>query len=206
MNIYITPRFLKIIFNAVVFTVRNLHASRMLPEFQPVCLSDKYEVLSCSRELIPDIVRLAAVLPNSTKINIVIKTLLKLAGAKFCFVLKDRSIEKIIGYSLFFCNKKDIEENTIHEGYIGILPEYHGHGTGTAFRKAILKHFADCTDLYGTSSRVSLSNRASLMSNLKNGYAIKYRYFDKHMGEERVYMVCVLSLYRIKEKGENKNK
>lgn len=204
MNIYTIPWLPKIIFNACSFIIRNHHAARRLPKFRQVCLCEKYEVLPCAQELVPNVVHLSTVLLYSAKINIVNKILLKIAGTKLCFVLQDRTTGQSIGYSLYYFNKKDIDENTIHEAYVGMIPEYRGNGTGTIFRKAILEHFAQRTDLYGTSSRVSLSNKASLMSNLKNGYTIKERYFDKYMNEERVYMVCDLHQYRGKEKEDNK--
>ena len=204
MNIYTIPRLPKIFFNACSFIIRNHHAARRLPEFRQVCLCEKYEVLPCAQELVPNVVRLSTVLLYSAKINIVNKILLKIAGTKLCFVLQDRTTGEVLGYSLYYFNKKDIDENTVHEGYVGIAAKHQGHGVGTMFRKTILRHFAGKTGLYGTSSRVSLSNKASLMSNLRNGYTIQERYFDKYMNEERVYMVCDLNQYRVKEKEDNK--
>lgn len=198
MNIYIL-KLPKSIWHAARFCLRNFRAARKLPEFCPVSLSEKYEIVPCVPKLIHDVIHLSGTLAHTGKIDIVKKIFLKFCGSKLCFVLKDKETDESIGYSLFYFNQRDIDEETVHEGYVGMIVEYHGRGVGTKFRKIILQHFAYVTKLYGTSSRVSLSNKASLISNLKNGYVIKEQYFDKYMNEERVYMVCDLNQYREKE-------
>ena len=187
------------ILRSIIFLIRNFVQTMKLTGFQPVSLSARYVVVPCDASLISDIALLSTVLPYSGSINITRRILLHLAGKKLCFVLIDTETGKAVGYSLFYFNKKDVFEKTIHEGYVGILPDCQGNGVGTAFRKVILQYFSKCKNLYGTSSRVSFSNGASLYSNLKNGYEIKERYFDRFMNEERAYMVCNLSLYRNEE-------
>lgn len=198
MNIYIL-KIPKSIWHATGFCIRNFRAACKLSEFRSVSLGEKYEVVPCVTKLIHDVIRLSDVLEYAGKIDIVKKIFLKFCGRKLCFVLKDKETGESIGYSLFYFNQRDVDEKTVHEGYVGMMAEYHGRGVGIKFRKIILQHFARMTMLYGTSSRVSLSNKASLVSNLKNGYVIKEQYFDKYMNEERVYMVCDLNQYREKE-------
>ena len=104
--------------------------------------------------------------------------------------------ETIIGFCFHYFNRLDLEEHTIHEGYIGLLPEYRGRGLGRELGKYALNHFADKTKLHGVSSRVSLNNQASLTAHLKLGYKIREKYYDTDMREERVYLTCDLDQYR----------
>jgi len=103
---------------------------------------------------------------------------------------------EVFGLGLYYFNKKDILEKTIHEGYVGLKAGYRGMGIGTKARRYALQHFAQFRFLNGVSSRVSLNNLPSLKGNIKLGFEIKERYWDEKMKEERVYLVCSLDKYR----------
>ena len=78
MNIYTIPRLPKIIWNASSFLARNFIVSRQLPVFHSSCVCEKYNVIPCTLELIPDVVGLSVVLEHTVKIDILKKFLLKL--------------------------------------------------------------------------------------------------------------------------------
>jgi len=103
---------------------------------------------------------------------------------------------RIIGMGLYYFNKRDIIERTIHEGYTGLKTDYRGLGIGTQARRCALEHFAKFRFLNGVSSKVSLDNLPSLKSNIKLGFEVKEQYWDDNMKKERVYLVCSLDRYR----------
>lgn len=57
------------------------------------------------------------------------------------FVATDSNNNQIIGMDMFYFNPRDLNENTVHEGFIGVLPEYQGQGIATIMRQQAIKHF-----------------------------------------------------------------
>jgi len=194
----IIKRFLRIpktVFSIVLFLIRNLWKAKSMPII-PKGKAEGVEFLPCTKDLAPCIVRLYPGFHKGTKLGIAKRAMLRLAGRKLCLVVEDAINKRVVGYSLYYFNYRDIREKTVHEGDTGILPEFQGRGIGTAQRLHALRHFARCQFIEGVSSRVSLNNLASLKSNLKLGFKEKERYYDPIMGEERVYLVCDLAPYR----------
>ena len=99
--------------------------------------------------------------------------------------------QKFVGINVYYFNRRDILEGTVHEGFIGVLPEAGGRGIATNLGLHAKKHFAD-NGFKGLSSRVSLNNEASLISRKKIGYEPVEAYFDSVMNEDRYYMICEL--------------
>jgi RimJ/RimL family protein N-acetyltransferase len=125
--------------------------------------------------------------------------LLRFAGSKFCYILVSEKGE-VFGLELYYFNKRDIIEKTIHQGYTGFKAGYRGMGIGTKARRYALQHFAKIDVLRGVSSRVSLDNIPSLKGNIKLGFEIKEKYWDENEQKERVYLVCDLDKYRVNKK------
>lgn len=119
------------------------------------------------------------------------KLLLKLFSNKNLIVAIDESNNKIIALNLYYMNHRDFDENSIHEGYIGVLPEYQGQGIATKMRKHAKAHF-QAAGFLGISSRVSKNNLASLHSAERSGFKIVEQYFDINTKEERYYLICNL--------------
>lgn len=191
-------RFLRIpktVYSIVFFLTRNIWKAKSIPII-PKGKAEGVEFLPCTKDLVPCIVGLYPEFHKETKLGIAKKAMLRLAGKKLCLVVEDAINKRVVGYSLYYFNFRDIQERTVHEGYTGILPEFQGRGIGTAQRLHALQHFARCPFIQGVSSRVSLNNLASLKSNLNLGFEEKERYYDQTMGEERVYLVCDLAPYR----------
>ena len=180
----------------VTYIVRNLCYSMKLSSIECSCINDIL-VTSCNHKLFRHVLNTSKKLSIEQKSNIFNKLILYLLGNKTCFVVCDKlNNHKVIGYSNYYFNKRDVIENTIHRGYIGILPEYHGKGIGQEFDRIIINHFAKNTELKGISSRVSINNTASYKMHIKSGFVPVERYYDPFMEEEREYMICDLDKFR----------
>jgi len=185
----------KLLLSTMTFLARNLWMAKDIPSISRGEFND-VEFHPCTGDLVPHVANLYEEFHPGKKLGPAKKNTLRLAGHKPCLVVKGKKSQRIVGYSLYYFNHRDIKESTVHEGDTGLLQEYRGKGIGTAQRLHALRHFARCTFINGVSSRVSLSNLASLKSNQNLGFKEKERYFDEKRGEERVYLVCELSQYR----------
>ncbi len=113
-----------------------------------------------------------------------------IAGGKLLVVTRrlSKSVPKVIGVDVFYFNKRDLAENTVHEGFIGVESTFQGRGLSLAMRSHALEHFRK-SSISGISTRISVSNEASYRSAAKLGFRIIERYLDKNMGEERCYLI-----------------
>lgn len=107
------------------------------------------------------------------------------------FVATDNKTNKVMGIDMFYFNPRDFNENTVHEGFIGVLSEYQGQGIATIMRKQAIKHFKE-NRLAGISTRISKNNLGSLYSAEKLGFKPVDEYYDEAMDEQRYYLVCNL--------------
>ena len=122
------------------------------------------------------------------KISLQNKIVWTYLGRKLCFVIEDKN-KNVLGINFYYFNKRDYQERTIHEAFIGISETARGKGLATALRTRTISHFGH-SFLKGISSRVSLNNEASLKSALKLGFKPIEKYYDENMNEERYYLVC----------------
>jgi len=188
-------RIFKSIYLILTFLIRNLWQAKTIPVI-PKGKAEDVEFLPCTKDLAPCMVSLYPEFHQGNELGIAKRAMLPLAGKKLCLVVEDAIDKRVVGYSLYYFNHRDVKEKTVHEGDTGILPEYQGRGIGTALRLHALRHFARSQTINGVSSRVSLNNLASLKSNINLGFKEQERYYDPVMEEERVYLVCDLSPYR----------
>lgn len=119
------------------------------------------------------------------------KLLLKLFSNKNLILAIDESNNKIIALNLYYINHRDFDQNSIHGGYIGVLPEYQDQGIATKMREYAKAHFR-AAGFLGISSRISKNNLASLHSAERSGFKIVEQYFDAKKQEERYYLICNL--------------
>ncbi|SUA59277.1 GNAT-family acetyltransferase [Oligella ureolytica] len=119
------------------------------------------------------------------------KNLYQNSGSKLLFVATDKKNNQVMGIDMFYFNPRDFNENTVHEGFIGVLPEYQGQGIATIMRKQAIKHFKE-NRLAGISTRISKNNLGSLYSAEKLGFKPVDEYYDEAMDEQRYYLVCNL--------------
>lgn len=98
----------------------------------------------------------------------------------------------VIAMNMYYRNDRDFRDNTIHEGFIGVSALFEGRGIATRMRNLAKNHFARA-GLSGISTRISISNHASLRSAEKVGFSPIDSYWDHDMCEHRYYMICRLS-------------
>jgi len=189
---------LKAVARIILFLNRNIFYSFKLRTFKNAEF-DNYALGPLKKKDVPKILDLYKEFNEGNELSLEKRLLLKFLGNKFCYILCSKS-DEIFGFGLYYFNKKDINEKTIHEGYIGIKKEFRSKGIGTNARRTALEHFSRIPSLNGVSSRVSLDNIASLKGNIKLGFEIKEKYWDENENKERVYLVCDLDKYR-KNKG-----
>jgi len=171
-----------------------------MPEFQRFEF-DGLVIEPCRRGHLKETFDLYSDLHNGTDLSWRNRWLLHLVGNKLCYVIK--SGNEIVGLGLYYFNRKDIEENAIHEGYTGLKKGYRGKGIGTTARKNALYHFSQIKSIMKASSRVDLDNKASYRGNTKLGFEVREKYFDTTSNKERVYMTCDLKEYKKKLKNNN---
>lgn len=128
---------------------------------------------------------------NGIDLSIYHRELYRREGDKLLFISIDKKTNKIVGMDMFYFNSRDFKENTVHEGFIGVLPESQGQGIATKMRQEAIKHFQK-NGLSGISSRISIDNLGSLRSAEKLGFKPVEEYCDDKMNERRYYLVCDL--------------
>lgn len=120
------------------------------------------------------------------------RVLYRCIGKRCLLVVEQRDAagaSKIVGMNIYYMNKKDVKENTIHEGFVGVVPEACGRGIATKMRQMAIWHFKSA-GFSGISTRISLKNSASLVSAKKIGFQPVEKYQEPSTGEQRYYMVC----------------
>ena len=101
------------------------------------------------------------------------------------------SIKKLVGMNMYYINPRDFSDGTIHEGFIGVMPESERQGIATRMRKLAKEHFRDA-GFRGISTRISKNNLGSINSAKKLGFEPVEEYFDTRMNEDRYYLICNL--------------
>ncbi|NHW03473.1 GNAT family N-acetyltransferase [Stutzerimonas degradans] len=131
-------------------------------------------------------------LNNGAAFSRIQRKLYSFIGSRCLFVVEkqnDFGELEIVGVNIYYINNRDSRQNTIHEGFIGVVPEFGGRGIATKMRKAAIRHFASA-GFSGISTRISLNNIASLSPARKVGFIPIEKYQDPVTGEQRYYMIC----------------
>ncbi len=118
------------------------------------------------------------------------RLLYQLVGSKLIIVAKshDRKQPKLVGVDLYYFNQRDFNDRTVHEGFVGVDPNYQGRGIASEMRIHAISHFNQA-GFKGISTRISLSNKPSLASALKLGFQPVETYKDQITGEDRHYLI-----------------
>lgn len=156
----------------------------------PLYNYDTYIIRGCTYSELKEAEKLYQKL-NGRKFSNTQRILLKLYSKKNLIVAIDKSTNKVIALNLYYVNHRDLIDNTIHGGFIGVLPQYEGRGIATNMRKLAKSHF-EKFGFTGISSRISKSNIASLKTAEKVGFIPVEEYFDTVMNERRYYLICNL--------------
>jgi len=161
----------KSLVSASRFICRNIFYSLRVDKFEVVDLG-VFTMGPLNMKYFKEVIELYADLHDGKPLDRTKSLLLKLVGTKFCYIVKS-SDGRIIGMGLYYFNKRDIVQRTIHVGYTGLKEKYRGIGIGTKTRQKALEHFAKSEFLTGVSSRVDIDNLPSLKGNVKLGFEIK---------------------------------
>lgn len=100
-------------------------------------------------------------------------------------------VKKLVGINIYYLNPRDFSDGTIHEGFIGVMPESEGQGIATQMRE-LAKNYFRVAGFKGISTRISKNNLGSLNSAKKLGFKPVEEYFDPVMNESRYYLICDL--------------
>ncbi|WP_278355772.1 MULTISPECIES: GNAT family N-acetyltransferase [Idiomarina] len=125
---------------------------------------------------------------NGIDLSRIHRRLLKKVGVKALFLAVDKTDNRIVAIDMFYFNDRDFRENTIHEGFIGVLPCSEGQGIATCMRKKAIAHFKG-NGLSGISTRISKNNFGSLRSAENLGFKVIEEYYDEPNKESRYYMI-----------------
>lgn len=127
---------------------------------------------------------------GGSKIALARRLVYWLVGNRIVIVVRkqEQGIDKVIGFNMFYFNKQDVKQNTIHDGFIGIDHNYQGLGLGSKLRRKGVEHLSH-TYLSGISSRIDVDNKASLAVTLKVGAKPVEQYTDPVTGVERYYLI-----------------
>ena len=99
--------------------------------------------------------------------------------------------KKMVGVDFFYFNERDLEEFTVHEGFIGVERSFEGRGIATNMRCLAKLHFAGA-GISGISSRILKDNLASMASARKAGFEPLYLGAKNEEANEEYYLVCDL--------------
>ena len=162
---------------------------RMIREIVNAKFSNYY-IEPFKQEDLKEIELLYEELNNGKKIDKSKKNLLRKNGDKICFVAKEYNFNTIIGIEIYYYNLTDLKNNTIHQGFRGVRPDWQGQGVVTAITKKAKDHFR-INKFSGITSRVDIDNKPSIKSNSNLGFRVENKYFDKTEGVFRYYMICI---------------
>ncbi|WP_026879213.1 GNAT family N-acetyltransferase [Ignatzschineria larvae DSM 13226] len=167
----------------------RVRAIRVIETYQDPQTGFRYQGLTT--EYFQDFERLKKELSQNRELSRVQKLLYQYASNKLVLVVIDPQQNQLIGLNMFYFNKRDLLENSVHAGFIGVNSQYQGQKIASTMRERIKHHFMQ-NGLKGISSRISLNNEGSLRSALKVGFKPVEKYYDNALGEERYYLVCDL--------------
>lgn len=180
---------------ATLILLKNVVFSRKLHNFQK--LIDRDIVIDgADSETIHEALLLYGSLNNGSTFAGWRNFLLKTCPSKLCLVAIDNKTRNVIGVNIYYLNIRDFNETTIHEGFIGVKPEFRQRGIAEKMRRHALANFISNNVINGVSSRVSLNNTHSLNGLIRLGFSLKEEYFDQQLQKNAAYFVCDLDDYR----------
>ncbi len=177
--------------SALAFSMKNISATRRIVDFKSEYVD---ELLFRGYSALDEkaITEMYRQLNDGAIFSQIQRILYSYIGRRCLLVAEQKDAvgaSKIVGMNMYYLNKRDVQENTIHEGFIGVVPEAGGQGIATKMRQIAIRHFK-AAGFSGISTRISLNNTASLVSAKKIGFQPVEEYQEPSTGEQRYYMVC----------------
>lgn len=109
-----------------------------------------------------------------------------LFGRKVCVVARRGRLKA--GYILFYVNRRDVRDGTVHEAFIVVSEEERGKGVATLLREISGSHYGPC-GVSGISSRIYQENTPSMRSAVKAGFKRKETIFDAREQKNQAYLI-----------------
>lgn len=173
--------------NFFIINFSRLSTTKDIPIFQ----QDHYSIRGCLSNELDEANNVYKTL-SGRDFSSTHKLLLKFFSKKMLIVVKDNTNNKIVALNLYYVNKRDIKDKTIHAGFIGVLDNYQGQGLATSMRTQAQLHFRN-SGYSGLSSKISKNNIASFKGALKVGYKPTEEFYDSTTGEARYYLIRPLN-------------
>jgi GNAT superfamily N-acetyltransferase len=178
----------------LLFLIRNIHRSKNLTDAPQIKIgSIVFRGMNPADE--PALKCIYHSLSNNTP-SFSQNILYRYYGRKLMLVavyMDDQNKESgIVGMNKHYFNKRDLMDDTVHSGYIGVVPEFEGRGIATNLRHLAKRHFSR-NRVAGISSKISLNYSGSLKSAEKAGFRPVEKFSDPDSGEDRYYLICHLN-------------
>ena len=151
------------------FLVRNLRFARGIPSV-PTIRFHEFTLAGARRADVDGVRRLHKALRDGIDLNVWRRELYALRGRSLLVVTKD-SMDRIVGFEMFYARSGEHEARTVHEAFIGVAEEFRGRGLAQQMRSLAITHFAN-GGLSGISSSIMAENAASVGSALRCGFKI----------------------------------
>ena len=171
-----------------LFLLRNIRKTLTIKKI-PYFIEKEIQFYGFRLNDLKEVKKLYSELNNGKKIAFSKILFFSILGSRVLMIARHK--EKIIGINMYYFNERDLIENTIHEGFIGVTATMRNMGIASAMRKLAKAHFSS-NNVDGISTRISIANEPSLTSAKKNGFISREQYTDSTTGEIRTYMICDL--------------
>lgn len=183
---------INVLLDVIRFLLLNLYCANKINPYS-IMAGNGFVVRGYKKEDMQQITKIYSALNGNAKFVWYRKWLFNLVGSRLMLVAVNAgdSDDALVGMNMYYFNPRDVRENTIHEGFIGVVPEMNGRGIATAMRLHAKQHLA-LAGLDGISTRISLANTSSLTSAERVGFVPVEKYIDMHNGELRYYMISKL--------------
>lgn len=184
---------------SISLLIRNLWMASKLA-LPPTWKDDDIEFCTASSLVFNEVQTLYRELNDGLILRGWTRWLLRVCPSKVCVIAREVATQKVVGIDIYYFNNRDFREKTIHEGFVGVRPDFRRRGIAEKMRMYALSNFSNCHFLTGVSSKVSLNNSHSLNGAIRLGFVEQEQYFDPLMQERRSYLVCNFDAYRSRAK------
>lgn len=178
--------------------IKNVMRAKKLPEID-THFSDNFSICSYKPKYLKQIREI-----HEKELNIKLsyekKLLLMIIGTKICYIAINNETQQVLGFVLFYFNKKDFIVKTIHLGAIAVHRDFQRKKIGSQLLKFSIENLSKSSLIKGISSRISLDNIASVKLHKYFRFNTHTTYFDIDEKKERAYMMYHSGILTDKQK------
>lgn len=174
------------------FIARNFYRSRGVPLIRP-SRHKQYIICGVPGRLQGELRMLLHNIEGSPKASAKSSLLYRFIGRRMLFVagIASNKADKftLVGANIYYFNDFDANQHlqTIHEGFIGVLPADRGLGVATALREAAYNNLKSLP-LSGITTRIKKNNKSSLASAQKLGFSISSEFQKYQLSSDECYL------------------